>query len=173
MKKVCKASLKRKKRVKAKGNKWYDSDLSSLKKLVDEKAFLMSKFPKDPLVRGSFFKLNKKYAKTRKKKRREFKQNILNRLDELQSNNPKEYWSLVNQLRNEQTDKSVSNIDGDTWYKYFSNLVSVPNNFKSRLHKIKNKLKLLEEENISFSPLDFKITKYKSRASKSLFQIKV
>ena len=133
----------------------------------------MSKFPKDPLVRGSFFKLNKKYAKTKKKKRREFKQNILNCLDELQSNNPKEYWSLVNQLRNEQTDKSVSNIDGDTWYKYFSNLVSVPNNFKSRLHKIKNKLKLLEEENISFSPLDFKITKYKSRASKSLFQIKV
>jgi hypothetical protein len=42
-----------------------------LKKLVDEKAFLMSKFPKDPLVRGSFFKLNKKYAKTKKKKREE------------------------------------------------------------------------------------------------------
>jgi hypothetical protein len=39
-----------------------------LKKLVDEKAFLMSKFPKDPLVRGSFFKLNKKYAKTKKKR---------------------------------------------------------------------------------------------------------
>ena len=76
-----------------------------------------------------------------------------------QSNNPKEIWSLVNQLRNEQSDKSVSNIDGDTWYKYFSILASVPNNFKSRLHKIKNKLKLLEEGSISFSPLDFKITK--------------
>ena len=98
-----------------------------------------------------FINLTKDTQK-REKKRREFKQNILNRLDELQSNNPKEYWSLVNQLRNEQTDKSVSNIDGDTWYKYFSNLVSVPNNFKSRLHKIKNKLKLLEEENINFSP---------------------
>lgn len=144
--KVCKASLKRKKRVKAKGNKWYDSDLSSLKKLVDEKAFLMS------VVCGSFYKLNKRYAKTRKKKRREFKQNILNHLDELQSNNPKEIWSLVNQLCNEQSDKSVSNIDGDTWYKYFSILASVPNNFKSRLHKIKNKLKLLEEGNINFSP---------------------
>ena len=119
----------------------------------------MSKFPKDPVVCGSFYKLNKRYAKTRKKKRREFKQNILNHLDELQSNNPKEIWSLVNQLCNEQSDKSVSNIDGDTWYKYFSILASVPNNFKSRLHKIKNKLKLLEEGNISCSPLDFKITK--------------
>lgn len=75
--------LKEKKRVTAKGKKWYDSDLTRLKKSVDEKAFLMSKLPKDPVVRGSFFKLNKKYAKTRKKKRREFKQNILNRLDEL------------------------------------------------------------------------------------------
>ena len=105
-----------------------------------------------------FINLTKDTQK-REKKRREFKQNILNHLDELQSNNPKEIWSLVNQLCNEQSDKSVSNIDGDTWYKYFSILASVPNNFKSRLHKIKNKLKLLEEENISFSPLDFKITK--------------
>jgi CRISPR/Cas system-associated endonuclease Cas1 len=90
-----------------------------------------------------FINLTKDTQK-REKKRREFKQNILNHLDELQSNNPKEIWSLVNQLCNEQSDKSVSNIDGDTWYKYFSILASVPNNFKSRLHKIKNKLKLLE-----------------------------
>lgn len=78
--------LKEKKRVKAKGKKWYDSDLTRLKKSVDEKAFLMLKLPKDPMVRGSLFKLNKKYAKTRKKKKkkkREFKQNILTRLDEL------------------------------------------------------------------------------------------
>jgi hypothetical protein len=37
-------------------------------------------------------------------------------------------------------------------YQYFSNLASVPSYFKSRLQKIKNKLKLLEEGNINFSP---------------------
>ena len=36
-----------------------------MKRLVDEKAKLMSKFPKDPIVRGSFFNHNKKYAKLR------------------------------------------------------------------------------------------------------------
>ncbi|CAC5424829.1 unnamed protein product [Mytilus coruscus] len=84
-----------------------------------------------------------------------------------QRGNPKEYWSLVNQLRNEQTDKSVSDIDGDTWYNYFSNLGLVPNNLKSRLHEIENKLKLLEEGNISFLPLDFKITKAELRKAYS------
>jgi hypothetical protein len=39
-----------------------------MKRLVDEKAKLMSKFPKDPIVRGSFFNHSKKYAKLRKKK---------------------------------------------------------------------------------------------------------
>jgi hypothetical protein len=39
-----------------------------MKRLVDEKAKLMSKFPKDPIVRGSFFNHSKKYAKLREKK---------------------------------------------------------------------------------------------------------
>jgi hypothetical protein len=40
----------------------------------------------------------------------------------IQTDNPKEYWSLVNQLRNEHSDKPESSIDGETWYKYFSEL---------------------------------------------------
>ena len=39
-----------------------------MKRLVDEKAKLMSKFPKDPIVQGSFFNHSKKYAKLRGKK---------------------------------------------------------------------------------------------------------
>jgi hypothetical protein len=48
-----------------------------------EKAILLSKFPNNPCTRGSFFKLNKKYAKLRKRKKREFKQDILNKLGQL------------------------------------------------------------------------------------------
>ncbi|VDH99461.1 Hypothetical predicted protein [Mytilus galloprovincialis] len=76
--KVCKVSLKKKKkRVKTCNHKkWFDQDLKSLKKHVNDKAILMSKFPKDPIVRGSFFKLNKQFAKLRRKKKREFRENI-------------------------------------------------------------------------------------------------
>jgi hypothetical protein len=66
--KACKLSLKKKKIVKKRNKKWFDYDLNTMKRLVDEKAKLMSKFPKDPIVQGSFFNHSKKYAKLRGKK---------------------------------------------------------------------------------------------------------
>lgn len=39
----------------------------------------------------------------------------------------------LGKLQNEQIDKSVSDIDGDTWYQYFYNLGTVSNNIKSGL----------------------------------------
>jgi hypothetical protein len=89
--KVCKVSLKKKKkRVKSFNyKKWFDNDLKNVKKIVDSKAALMSQFPKDPIVRGSYFRLNKKYAKLRRQKKREFKDNILNRLCNSESENPR------------------------------------------------------------------------------------
>ncbi|CAG2249773.1 unnamed protein product [Mytilus edulis] len=172
--KVCKVSLKKKKkRVKTCNHKkWFDQDLKSLKKHVNDKAILMSKFPKDPIVRGSFFKLNKQFAKLRRKKKREFRENILDRLSNLESENPKDYWNLVNQLRLENNSETKNNIDGDIWYKYFSDLSSIPENehIKSKIKEIKSKLELLEKKNFGFSEIDFKITP--GELQKALRQLK-
>ena len=172
--KVCKVSLKKKKkRVKTCNHKkWFDQDLKSLKKHVNDKAVLMSKFPKDPIVRGSFFKLNKQFAKLRRKKKREFRENILDRLSNLESENPKDYWNLVNQLRLENNSETKNNIDGDIWYKYFSDLSSIPENehIKSKIKEIKSKLELLEKKNFGFSEIDFKITP--GELQKALRQLK-
>jgi hypothetical protein len=51
------------KRKKTQNEKWFDQDLHKKKKQVKDKGFLMSKYPHDPLIRGSFFKINKEYAK--------------------------------------------------------------------------------------------------------------
>ena len=59
-----------KKKIVKKKKIWFDYDLNTMKRLVDEKAKFMSKFPKDSIVRGSFFNDNKKYAKLRGKKKR-------------------------------------------------------------------------------------------------------
>lgn len=68
-------------------------------------------------MRGSFFKLNKEYAKLRKYKKQEFRQSIIDKLDQLNETNPKEYWNLVKSLR--ETDSNKTNIenaiDEDTW----------------------------------------------------------
>jgi hypothetical protein len=74
----------------------------------------MSKYPKNPFIRGAFHKSNKEFAKLRKLKKREYTQNILDKLDNLQTNNPKKYWRLVNSLRSNVKDDLVSNIDCNT-----------------------------------------------------------
>ncbi|CAG2215844.1 unnamed protein product [Mytilus edulis] len=152
--------------------KWFDQDLNSMKKHVNDKAVLMSKFPKDPILRGSFFKLNKQFAKLRRKKKREFRGNILDRLSNLESENPKDYWNLVNELRHENNSETKNNIDGDIWYKYFSDLSSIPENehIKSKIKEIKSKLELLENKNFGFSEIDFKITP--GELQKALRQLK-
>ena len=103
--KVCNVSLKKKKKkVNVNNNqKWFDTDLKKMKCQLNYKAQLMSKYPRDPIVRGSFFKLNKQFSKLRKRKKREFKDDILNQINNLESENPKEYWNLVNELRHEKS----------------------------------------------------------------------
>jgi hypothetical protein len=54
--------------------------LHKKKKQVKDKGFLMSKYPHDPLIRGSFFKINKEYAKLRKYKKKQFRQQIIDLL---------------------------------------------------------------------------------------------
>jgi hypothetical protein len=50
----------------------------------------MSKYPHDPIIRGSFFKINKEYDKLRKYKKKQFRQQIIDKLDTFQSNNQNE-----------------------------------------------------------------------------------
>ena len=56
-------------------------------------------------------------------------------MDDLESNDPKTYWKLVNSLKNENENlKSPEmGIDSNTWYEYFQKLYSVKNNFENRL----------------------------------------
>jgi hypothetical protein len=62
------------------------------------------------------------YAKLRKYKKREFRQFILEKLDQLQTNNPKlkEYWTLLNSLREKSNDRPEKGIDDNEGYNYFS-----------------------------------------------------
>jgi hypothetical protein len=72
--------------------------LSSLFLIFGFKNPFVKSYPHDPLIRGSFFKINKEYAKLRKYKKKQFRQQIIDKLDTFQSNNQKEYWNLVNSL---------------------------------------------------------------------------
>ena len=54
----------------------------------------MLNFTNYSVIRGSFYKLQREYSKLCKKKKkfREFRRDLVEKLDNLHENNPKEYW---------------------------------------------------------------------------------
>lgn len=61
-------------------------------------------------------------------KKQEFRQSIIDKLDQLNETNPKEYLNLVKSLRETDSNKiNIENaIDGDTWSNYFTTLSKTP-----------------------------------------------
>ena len=53
-----------------KTKKWFDADLKALRNRVISNGKLYSMFPKDPIVRGRYYKLQRVYNKTKTSKER-------------------------------------------------------------------------------------------------------
>ncbi|VDI41162.1 Hypothetical predicted protein [Mytilus galloprovincialis] len=99
--------------------KWFDSDLGVKRKILVSKGELLSKFPYDPIVRGSYYKCYREYNKLRKYKMRTFKQSILNSLDNLRDSDPKQYWKLINSLKESTDDSKGKSVEPEVWFNHF------------------------------------------------------
>lgn len=98
---ACK-SLKRQKinrKKHKKHKKWFNKDLKNMRMHLLNYGKIYSKYPKDPLVKNHFYKLYRQYNKTRKQTYRQYKQSLLNQLENLHADNPKLYWNLINDLK--------------------------------------------------------------------------
>ncbi|CAG2193106.1 unnamed protein product [Mytilus edulis] len=128
--------------------------LTCLRRQLDSKEKLLKKYSKDPVVRTSYFSLLKLYRKSRKHKLKEFRQSVMNELDNLHDNNPNKYWDLLKELSKDNNKSSSPDIPSNTWFEYFKDLnkskVNTPND------NFVNNFKQMEKEKI-FSELDFQI----------------
>jgi hypothetical protein len=153
------AKIFKKKKSKKKTNncKWFDNDLRSKRKTLVEKGELLSRFPCNPIIRGSYYKCYREYNKLRKYKKRHFKQTILDDLDRLRDSDPKQYWKLINSLKDSNNDDKTNLVEPDSWYTYFSNLNTVNESYHQRVKDIEETLIKMEELK-EFNLLDYKIT---------------
>lgn len=151
-----------------KNRKWFDLDLIKMRKTLDTKGKLLAKHPNDPLVRGNFFKYRKRYSKMCKFKRKKYKADIIDRLDNLFENNPKAYWSLLDELKENKTN-SVDSTTSEEMFDHFSKLNTLQSKFQNRIKEIEEILEN-KENNRSFSGLDFLVTK--EEVSKCLHSLK-
>ncbi len=140
--------------------KWFDKNLQKMRNALQYKGFLIRKYPRDPVIRGSYFKGLKEYNKLRKKKMRQFKADIIDTLDDLRSNNVKEYWSLVDKLKAEETTESnkvATSININDWEEYFTKLINSDTMTSTNKCKITQDIADMESR-VTFNELDFSIT---------------
>ncbi|CAG2209397.1 unnamed protein product [Mytilus edulis] len=150
-----KSTSKLKQNVKKKPN-WLDASLSKLKNNLNDKEKLLQKYPFDPVIRSSFFSLLKHYRKTRKKKIRDFRQDLIDKLDNLKDDNPSQYWALLHELSDTNRENTTSDVSTDAWFSYFKNLNEKDTN--ASCDYLKDKIKDMEREKI-FTELDNLISK--------------
>ena len=155
---ACNKCLKRpnQKKKKPKHKHWYDSDLRTLRNQVVQKAKLMSTFPFNKELRNSFYKAYRIYNKTRKYKAKNYKTNIIRQIDNLKTENPKDYWKLINSLKEKPDD--LPPVDPAEFKDHFDCLNSIQDKFDSALKKMKSKLSILESASMSQIPLDENIS---------------
>ena len=142
---------------KTRNKPWYDNNLQYFKKRMINNARIMSQFPRDPVIRGRFFKLRKQYAKLCKYKRNQYKQSMIDKLDTLNDNNPRAYWNLVNSLLDVKKRTTDSTLHPSQWLDHFIELNKVNESYSNRINQLQNKVSLLEKRQ-HFNELDFLIT---------------
>ncbi|KAL9977170.1 hypothetical protein ACROYT_G014548 [Oculina patagonica] len=121
---------------KRKKRKWFDKSCFELKKEVLRLGNLTSKFPSDPFLRGRFFDVKKTFKKMVKSKKRLFKEALLQKIANFESNNPKEYWEMVNDLRQQSAQQTTDAVNADEWLDYFKKLSSPTITSKSEFEKL-------------------------------------
>jgi hypothetical protein len=143
------------KQTKVKKTKWFNADLAKLRKEVTHCGRLLALYPRDPFIRGNYFKTLKQYRRECKSEYRKFRAKITNTLDNLYDTNPKAYWNLVKQLSNKDEKNEISNPEA--FYEHYKTLNKNETELTPPQQTIVNELSKLENITV-FNNLDFKIS---------------
>lgn len=140
---------KRKKTIRK--NPWYSDELTILKSQLKTAGEKLLKNYNDSNLRQSFYKLKKRYKAAVKCKRRQYKQDLYNRLENLSEENPKEYWTLFEKLKNchNYNENEECPIDDKDWIKHYTKLFGPRQYDKDRIDEINREINELIELNDS------------------------
>ena len=158
---ACSKSLKKVKisaKRKSKPKKWFDHDLFKMRKECLRKSALYSRYPNDPIVRGSFFKFRKLYSRCCKRKCKEYKATLIEQLDNMYENDPEAYWKLLKNLKEDTNVNDPSkSVAADDWLQHFTNLSNIKQSFLNKNEEYEKKLDSFSQFK-SFTELDIRIS---------------
>ena len=141
-------TFKRKKKKTHKLNKkWYDNDCHST---LRELKSIKNAFNRDTTngnLRIRYYRQYKKYTKLTKYKRRKFKEDLTNALNEAIDNDPQKAWKLINEVKTESLPPdNAEKINHQKWFDYFNELLNTELSHvdKSRQNAVKKELSEFE-----------------------------
>jgi hypothetical protein len=127
---------------------------------------LLCSKPYDENIRTKYYTKLKCYKKQCKKEHRLYRANIINMMENLQTNNPKTYWKLVEELSDKH--KKCTNIEIEKLFNHYKTLNTTVQTDNTHFNELQNEINQLEKIKI-FSQLDFSISQKEIRnAIKSL-----
>ena len=129
--------------------KWYDTELYKMCRYLDQKGYFM------PSIRAIHLSVDLTInLGSCKRKRKEYKGHLIEKLEQLHENDQKAYWKLLDDLKSEDKSNVEPQISPDEWVDHVSSLNTLQEKFKPRVDQISDLL--AHEENLkTFSNLDF------------------
>lgn len=118
------------------------------RKTLLSKGAILSKLLFDPIVRGAYFKCYREYNKLGKYKKRNFRQTILDSLDQLRYTDPKKYWKLIKSVKEDSESDSTNSVAPEQWFQYFTKLNKKPSFIESKLNYMYINSKVKDMENM-------------------------
>ncbi|KAK3099269.1 hypothetical protein FSP39_001936 [Pinctada imbricata] len=149
-----------KKKRKSKRQKWYDQDCRDMKSSLYKLNRSLIKNPYDKEIREKFFHIRKSYKKLLRYKMKQYKNEIIEKIDTLKSSNAREFWKLVRELKELDTEKKTKInsdiIPPEKWFTHFENLLGSQVKSKDSMENIEYEIEKLKNEPY-FNELDFSI----------------
>ena len=132
-----KINVGKKSRAKAKRQKWFTPDCSSLRKRVRRAANFLCRNPFNRFARDDYFSLKHRYNKLLKKSKKSHRQNDLNRL--VNAIDPKDMWSILKYMK---APKSSASLPMNELYDHFKSVLNdAPKNVaESKLRSLEAKI---------------------------------
>ena len=133
---------------KNKPKKWYDNTCEELSRRLRNTAKLLAASPNNPHLRSNLCQTRKQYKKLLKNKKKEWKNHMIQKLEEAERQDPKEYWKLVNELREKKQTRSC--FEAERFTQFFENLYSAPEeknkNMREYVENILNHIPCISKE---------------------------
>ena len=87
-----------------------------MKNIVCHFGKLLQKYPLDPFIRGKYLSEKRHLKRLIRQNNKKFKESINKKISDLEDNNPKEFWHLVNKLKNDKQNKTEIDLDETATY---------------------------------------------------------